>query len=70
MIAAAAGVSMSRIFWGTLLPNIVISVIYAVAADDSFLTACLAFLATIAVSYLSWKLYDRLVNRAAASSAK
>jgi hypothetical protein len=61
MIAAAAGVSMPRIFWATLLPNLVISVIYAVAADDSFLTASLAFFATIAVSYLSWKLYAWLV---------
>ena len=63
MIAAAAGVSIHRIFWVTVLPNLVISVIYAVAADDSFLTASLAFLATIAVSYLSWKLYDRLTRR-------
>lgn len=63
MIAAAAGVSISRIFWSTLLPNIAISVIYAVAADDSFLTASLAFLATIAISYLSWKLYDGVTTR-------
>jgi hypothetical protein len=70
MIAAAAGVSITRIFWVTVLPNLVISVIYAVAADDSFLTASLAFLATIAVSYLSWKLYDLLSTRSAEDQEK
>ncbi|MEO7413063.1 MAG: VTT domain-containing protein [Opitutaceae bacterium] len=70
MIAGAAGVSTSRIFWATALPNVVISVIYAVAADDSFLTASLAFLGTIAISYLSWKLYDRLLDKSSAGAAK
>lgn len=60
MIAAAAGVSMSRILWATLLPNLAISVIYALAADDSLLNAGVAFFTTIAVSYLSWKVVDRL----------
>ncbi|MFN0243231.1 MAG: hypothetical protein ACKVWV_10105 [Planctomycetota bacterium] len=70
MIAAAAGVPMLRIFRATLLPNLVISVIYAMAAEDSFLTASLAFVATIAVSYLFWKLFDRLVTRRAAAKVK
>lgn len=66
MIAAAAGVPVMRIFWATLLPNLAISVIYAVAADDSLLTACLAFVATIAISYVSWRLYELALRRRAA----
>lgn len=65
MIAAAAGVSRRRIFWATVLPNLAISLIYAVAADDSLLTASLAFFGTIAVSYLSWKAYDAVATRRA-----
>ena len=40
-VAAAAGVSIPRIFWSTLLPNIAISVIYAVAAGTVLLTGLL-----------------------------
>jgi 3-dehydroquinate synthase len=62
MIAAGAGVPIRRIFWMTLAPNIAIAVIYSVAASDSFLTACLAFLATVAVSYLAWRGYERFAG--------
>lgn len=58
MIAAAAGVSTTRIFLATLLPNVVVATVYSLAASDSFLTACLAFLATIAVSYAFWRLLN------------
>ena len=54
IIAAAAGIPVRRIVGVTLLPNLAISTIYSLAADDSFLTACLAFLATVAASYLLW----------------
>ncbi len=54
ILAAAAGVPVRRIFRATLLPNFVIAVIYSVAADESFATACIAFGATIAASWLLW----------------
>jgi hypothetical protein len=56
IIAAAAGIPVRRLFWVTLLPNFVISIIYSVAADDSFLTACIAFTATVVASYVLWQL--------------
>ena len=59
ILAAAAGVPARRIFAVTLLPNFVISVIYSVAADDSFRTACVAFGATIAASWALWWLVGR-----------
>lgn len=55
ILAAAAGVPMSRIFKVTLLPNFVIALIYSVAADDSFRTACLAFGVTLFASLLLWR---------------
>lgn len=61
MIAAAAGVPTWRIFLATLLPNFAIATIYAVAANDSFLTATLAFVATIGTSYLFWRVFERTV---------
>jgi hypothetical protein len=54
MLAAAAGVPVSRIFRVTLLPNLVISAVYSLAADDSFATACVAFLAVFAFSMALW----------------
>jgi hypothetical protein len=50
---------VGRIFRATLLPNFLISVIYSIAADDSFITASVAFLATAAVSYGAWRLFGR-----------
>ena len=58
MIAAAAGVPTWRIFLATLLPNIAIATVYAVAASDSLVTACVAFGATIGVSYAFWRAFD------------
>ncbi len=55
IIAAAAGVPVRRIFLATLLPNFVVSLIYSVAADDSFLTACLAFTLTLVLSLALWR---------------
>lgn len=63
MIAAAAGVSVRRIFWATLAPNIAIAVVYSVAANDSFWTASLVFFATVGVSYVAWRVYARVVGR-------
>jgi uncharacterized membrane protein YdjX (TVP38/TMEM64 family) len=55
ILAAAAGVPMGRIFKVTLLPNFVIALIYSVAADDSFLNACLAFGVTLFASLALWR---------------
>lgn len=54
MIAASVGVSRRKIFLVTLLPNLVISAIYSLAADTSFGTACLAFFATVGPSCALW----------------
>jgi hypothetical protein len=62
MIAAAAGMPVWRIFWMTLAPNIAIAAIYSVAATDSFLTACWAFLATVGVSYVVWRGWERFAG--------
>lgn len=60
LIAAAAGVPRGRIFAATLVPNLAIAVIYSVAAEDSFTTACIAFLATVVFSYAAWVAYLRV----------
>jgi len=57
ILAAAAGIPVRRIVGVTLLPNFAISAIYSLAADDSFTTAALAFLAVAALSLLSWRLF-------------
>lgn len=56
IVAAAMGIPTGRIFWVTLLPNAIVATIYAVAADDSFSTAAITFLATMIVSYAVWRL--------------
>ena len=53
--AAAMGIPTGRIFRVTLLPNLLVATIYSVAADDSLLTAAIAFFATLAVSYALWR---------------
>lgn len=65
ILAAAAGVPARRIFLVTLLPNFVISVIYSVAADDSFGTACIAFGVILLASLALWRWSDAraAVNR-------
>jgi 3-dehydroquinate synthase len=55
IVAASAGIPVRRVFLVTLLPNFVISAIYSFAADDSFLTASVTFLATLAISYVVWR---------------
>ncbi|MEO5959260.1 MAG: hypothetical protein ABIZ49_07525 [Opitutaceae bacterium] len=55
IVAAAAGIPVRKIFWATLLPNFAISVIYSIAADDSFKTAVVAFLATLVLSFALWR---------------
>lgn len=55
IVAAAAGVPMRRIFWATVLPNFIVATIYSVAADDSFSTAVVTFLATMVASYAIWR---------------
>jgi len=59
ILAAAAGTPISRIFRVTLLPNLAISAVYALAADDSFGTACLAFLAVLGFSLVLWLFFRR-----------
>jgi len=54
ILAAAAGVPLRRIFAATLLPNLLVALIYSVAADDTFWTACAAFFATLAASAALW----------------
>lgn len=65
MIAAASRVSAWRIFLATLLPNLAIAVVYSLAANDSLLTAGIAFVATIVVSYLFWRTAEFLGERRA-----
>lgn len=55
IVAAAMGIPTGRIFRVTLLPNLLVATIYSVAADDSLLTAAIAFFATLAVSYALWR---------------
>ena len=59
IVAAAMGIPVGRIFWVTVLPNFVVAVIYSVTADDSFTTAAIAFLFTMALSYLAWRVLGR-----------
>lgn len=54
IIAAAMGIPLKRIVTVTLLPNLAVSLIYSLAADDSFQTACFAFLGTLAASAVLW----------------
>jgi 3-dehydroquinate synthase len=58
MIAAAVGVPARRIFFATLLPNLAIAVVYALAGNDSLLTALIAFLATVTLSYGAWRFLE------------
>jgi len=59
ILAAATGVPIGRIFRVTLVPNFVIAVIYSVAADDSFSTACIAFGVTLVASLALWSFSAR-----------
>ncbi|MGH8017306.1 MAG: hypothetical protein ACREIA_03305 [Opitutaceae bacterium] len=59
IVAAAAGIPIRRIVRVTLLPNAAISIIYSLAADDSFAAAVAAFLATMVVSYAIWRWLER-----------
>ncbi len=59
VIAAAAGVPVRRIFGMTLGPNLAIAGIYAIAGDESLTTACIVFLATVAISYVVYRLAGR-----------
>lgn len=62
ILAAAAGVPMRRIFAATLLPNFLVAVIYSVAANDSFATSCVTFIATLAASAALWWFIPRPAN--------
>ncbi|MBL9188299.1 MAG: VTT domain-containing protein [Opitutaceae bacterium] len=57
--AAAMGVPVTRIFTATLLPNFVVAAIYSFAADDSWQTALVTFLATMIASYALWRIAGR-----------
>jgi len=54
ILAAATGIPVWRLFRVTLLPNFAIALIYSLAADDSLVTAAVAFCAVAAVSLLLW----------------
>ena len=63
IVAAASGVPVRKIFWATVLPNFIVSVIYSVAAatsrsaKDSGTTAVIAFVATMVLSYAVWRAF-------------
>lgn len=59
IVAAATGVPVSRIFWATVLPNLIVAAIYSVSADDSLVTAAVTFLATMILSYIIWRVFGR-----------
>lgn len=54
MVAAAMGIPLRRIVLVTFLPNLAVSLIYSLSADDSFQTAVVAFLGTLAASAVLW----------------
>jgi len=54
IVAAAMGIPLRRIVAVTFLPNFAVSLIYSLSADDSFQTACIAFVGTIAASAVLW----------------
>jgi hypothetical protein len=56
IIAAAMGIPVRRIVLVTLIPNFLVALIYSLAADDSFATGAITFLATMIVSYAIWRL--------------
>ena len=56
IIAAAMGIPVRRIVLVTLIPNFLVALVYSLAADDSFATAVITFLATMVVSYAVWRL--------------
>jgi 3-dehydroquinate synthase len=60
IVAAATGVPVARVFWATVLPNLIVAAIYSVAADDSWITAVVTFLATMVLSYLVWRVFGRV----------
>ena len=60
IVAAATGVPVARVFWATVLPNLIVAAIYSVAADDSLVTAAVTFLATMVLSYLVWRVFGRV----------
>ena len=66
ILAAAMGIPVGRIFRATLLPNVIVATIYSLAADDSWQTAVITFLATMAVSAAAWRLFG---SRTATSAA-
>ena len=59
ILAAATGVPVKKIFLATLGPNLVVAVIYSVAADDSATTAAITFIGTIAASWVLWRWLGR-----------
>ena len=62
MLAAAAGVPLARILRVTLLPNFIIAVVYSFAADDSLLTASVAFFAILLLSLGAWWVFRKHQN--------
>lgn len=61
VIAAAMGISPRAIFTATLGPNLLISFVYAITAQEGPGTFLVVFVLTAAVSYLAWR---RVARRA------
>lgn len=59
VVAASVGVPLRRLLLVTFLPNLAIASIYSVAGDDSFVTAVIAFFATVVPSYIVWRTMTR-----------
>ena len=66
ILAAAMGIPVGRIFRATLLPNLIVASIYSLAADESWQTAVITFLATMGASAAAWRIFGA---RATTSSA-
>jgi 3-dehydroquinate synthase len=62
IVAAATGVPVRRIFWATVLPNLIVAAIYSISADDSLVTAAVTFLATMILSYVIWRVFGRTAS--------
>ena len=60
IVAAATGVPVGKIFWATVLPNLIVAAIYSISADDSLVTAAVTFFATMILSYVVWRVFGRV----------
>lgn len=59
LAAAAAKVPLSRILLATVPANLVIAVVYSLAADESLTAATVVFVVSVVVSYALWRSLNR-----------